>query len=123
MTTPPPMPDNVRVYADAIGVDATITFILHFGGSEVFMSRSPARSELVAVLGQDAAQALADVHAVRGLPARVPLAHRWLVAALAAKGLSKNEIARKMRKSAKWVRDVLAQRPDTRQFSLFQPDA
>lgn len=122
MTTPPPMPENVRVYADAIGVDATITFILHFGGSEVFMSRSPARSELVAVLGQDAAQALADVHAMRGLPARVPLAHRWVVTALTAKGLSKNEIARKMRKSVTWVRQNMAQHPDTRQFSLFQSE-
>lgn len=122
MTTSSPMPENVRVYADAIGVDATITFILHFGGSEVFMSRSPARSELVAVLGQEAAQALADVHAERGLPARVPLAHRWLVAALSEKGLSKNEIARKMRKSVTWVRQHMAQQPDTRQFSLFQTD-
>lgn len=122
MTTPPAIPDNVSVYADAIGVDATITFILHFGGSEVFMSRSPARSELVAVLGQEAAQALADVHAERGLPARVPLAHRWVVNALMAKGLSKNEIARKMRKSVTWVRQHTAQNPDTRQFSLFQTE-
>jgi hypothetical protein len=119
MTTPPPMPDNVRVYVDAIGVDATITFILHFGGSEVFMSHGPSRSELVVVLGQDAAQALADVHAMRGLPARVPVARKWLAQVLFAKGLSKNEIARRIRVSDVMVRSYLAPPRDDRQSSLF----
>lgn len=113
------MPDNIRVYADAIGEDATITFLLHFGGSEVFMSHGPVRSELVRVLGQDAAQALAAVHAERGLPARVPVARKWLARALFAKGLSKNEIARRIRVSVVMVRTYLAPEPDDRQSSLF----
>jgi hypothetical protein len=118
----PTPPHHIRVYLDILGEDLTFDFLMAFGGTEVFMSRSPQRSRLVEVLGQEKAQALADYAAEHGLPARVPLARPWVAQMLFARGLSKTQIARRLHVTDRAVRDYLAAatgKHDPRQTSLF----
>ena len=124
MTAIPPPPAHVEPFVDAIGIDATITFLMHFGGAELYFAATPTgRSRLVDVLGEEAGAALARAAQEAGprWQRRVPLAKPWIAQVLHAQGLSKAEIARRLHTSDVTVRKYLAapSRQDPRQSSLF----
>lgn len=119
MSELPKPPAQVAPYVDALGVDDAVAFLLKFGGSEIYIAENPqSRSRVVKLLGRQKAAALARVS--ERLPARVPLANRWVAKVLFAKGLPKAEIARRLRTTDKTVREWLrdAPTPDRAQLSL-----
>jgi hypothetical protein len=110
MTDLPPPPAQIELIVRALGPEDAVTYLLEFGGAELFIARSPgARSRVVALLGREKAEALA--HAADNAPSwprRVPLAKGWLAQVLRARGLPNAEIARKLRMSEDTVRRHLA---------------
>lgn len=121
MTAPRP-PAHIQRYVDALGLDQTVTFLLHFGGADLYIAQRPTeRSELVRVIGQEAAERLA-AHADR-LPARVPTAKPWLAAVMKAQGLPAEQIARRLHVSnvtvRRWFSQVEADRIRRDQLDLF----
>lgn len=113
-------------YVDILGEDLTIEFLLHFGGTEIYIPADPkSRSRVADLIGRDKAKKLAQAF----LPTRVPLANQWLAKAMYVRGVGKGEIARRLRISdvtvRKWLGD--AETPQTKpddkdgpeQLSLF----
>jgi hypothetical protein len=123
MTDHPRAPAHIDAYVRVLGVDGAVTFLLHFGGAELYVAASPkGRGRLVDVMGMDAATALSGV--VDKLPRRVPTAKPWIAKVLKQRGLSVAEIARKLHTSDVTVRRYLSETPadprrDDRQSSLF----
>ena len=94
---------QVEPYVEVFGFDLAIAFLLQFGGAELYVAKDPkGRSQLEALVGPDRAKALGAI--THRLQPRVPIANRWLAACLAARGLSKAEIARTLRVSNNSVR-------------------
>ena len=123
MTYPMP-PAQIEPYVRVLGVEGALAFLMTFGGAEMIYHRNPVRSQLAKTMGVEAAAALADEDAARGLPRRVPLAKPWCAQVLREKGLPVAEIARRMHASDVAVRRWLKQgdgraTPDPRQASLF----
>lgn len=99
----PRTPAQVEPYVEAIGLDDTITFILHFGGAQIYIGARPGNgSQVTKLLGIEKARALGAVH--DRLPSRVPLVKSWTAQVMFAKGLPIQEIARKMHSSDTAVR-------------------
>ena len=97
---------QVEPYVEACGFDMAITFLLQFGGAELYVAKDPkGRSQFEAVVGPDRAKALAALD--HRLQPRVPLAKRWLATFLAVRGQSTAEIARTLRVSDTSVRSWL----------------
>lgn len=124
MTVAPPPPAQLEPYVRVLGIEGAVAFFGAFGGAELVYSQNPRRSRLTEVIGHDAARALAEEDARRGLPRRVPLGKPWVAQVLKSKGLSVAEIARRMHASDVTVRRWLKQPPasrfvDPRQSSLF----
>ncbi|MDO9639667.1 MAG: helix-turn-helix domain-containing protein [Pseudotabrizicola sp.] len=124
MTDAPPPPAQLEPYVRILGVDGAVTFFSSFGGAELVYSQNPRRSQLAEIMGLDAARALAEEDARRGLPRRVPLGKPWVAQVMKSKGLPVAEIARRMHASDVAVRRWLKQQPgvrftDPRQPSLF----
>lgn len=118
----PRPPAHIQPYVDAFGLHQTITFLLHFGGAELYIAGRPgAGSELVRVVGQEAAERLA-ARADR-LPARVPTAKPWLAEAMKSQGLPVEQIARRLHVSnvavRRWLKKAEAERIRRDQYSLF----
>lgn len=110
MTLPArPMPRvtaQVEPYVKALGPDLAVTFLLHYGGAELYIRTHPnAETEYVELIGVDGARALAS--RAETMPRRVPLAKAWLTAMLDWQGHSVPEIARKLRVSDVSVRRML----------------
>jgi hypothetical protein len=102
-----PVPAQVAAYHEVLGLDDTITFLLTFGGTELYLPRRPSgRSRLAQVLGIENATALAL--AAEHLPRRVPLAKPWIAKVWRARGLSQAEIARRLHVSDVTVRRYLS---------------
>lgn len=101
---PMPKPSaQVQPFVDAIGVELTVSFLLAYGGAELYLADDPkGRSSHEIMLGYDAAKALAA--SAHLLPRRVPLANVWLARMLKWQGHSHSSIARKLRKSDVSVR-------------------
>jgi hypothetical protein len=77
MTTPR-VPANLEPFVVAIGVEATAKLLEAFGGTKVYVPKSPdATSPLVEAVGMDAAQALAKLWPAE-YP-RIPKALGWLI--------------------------------------------
>ena len=119
-------PAHVQPYVDALGVETAVTFLLHFGGADLYIPKEPkGGSEIVTVLGMDGARALSDLAARTRLQFRVPLAKPWIARHMAfTRGLSKAEIARKLHATVPtvtvWLRGGPPRAfPDPRQPSLF----
>lgn len=98
---------QVAPYVEVLGTDLTVEFLLSFGGAEIYITQDPrSRSRVVDLIGRKNAVALAAV--ADRLPRRVPLAKAWIAAVLHARGLPKNEIARRLHVSDVTVRKFLA---------------
>lgn len=122
MTELPLTPALIEPFVRILGVDDTITFLMTFGGAEIYMPRSPkSRSRLVEVLGREKAEALAAEAEVTVLPRRVPLAKVWIAQVHHARGLPVAEIARRLHTTDVTVRKYLSPRTsdDPRQPTLF----
>ncbi|WP_082351732.1 hypothetical protein [Cypionkella psychrotolerans] len=106
----PRPPAHVEPYITALGFELAVKFLLHFGGTELYIPQTPsAKSELVKVLGMEAAQALCD-HAQRIiLQRRVPNAKPWLAQYFSVvEDMSNTAIARKLHATDVSVRRWLA---------------
>lgn len=121
-------PAQADPYVRVLGVEGTIEFLLHFGGTEIYFARSPqGRGQVEALVGRDRAAALAQAE----LPRRVPLCKPWIAQIARARGLPPDwkplttaEIARRMHASdvtvRKWLgRSAARPAPDPRQQTLF----
>lgn len=114
---------QVEPYVEALGQDMAVTFLLEFGGAEIYLATSPkSRSRVAKLVGWDKAVALAQLS--ERLQRRVPLANKWIAASLKARGLSVADIARRMRASdvavRKWISEHEA--PDQRKPDPDQPE-
>lgn len=108
MTYPRP-PAQVAPFVSVLGVTGTMTFLMTFGGAELYLARAPqSRSRVAQLVGLDRARALAEMAETRGLPARIPTAKPWLARCFHSEGLAKAEIARKLHVSDVTVRKWLA---------------
>lgn len=97
-----PIPDHVALYVDAIGEDATIELLLACGGSEIYLADKPVGSMVTRAIGEPATIELARKVGYGHI--KLPIARRWIAAALFAKGKSKAEIARRVRVDVATVR-------------------
>ena len=105
----PRTPAQVADYVEALGLDGEVTFLLAFGGAELYIPADPkGSSRLVEVMGMDAAQSLAALAQRKILQRRVPTAKPWLARVMLTKGLSKAEIARTLHASDVAVRRWIA---------------
>jgi hypothetical protein len=88
---------QVQPFVDALGVDGAVTFLLAFGGAELYLPQNPRpTSKLVEVMGMDAAMALGAMAQRVMVPDRMPTAKPWIARVLRAKGLPNAEIARRL---------------------------
>ena len=96
-----PMPKptaQVEPYVDAMGAKMAVTFLLTYGGAQLYIADDPkGRSSHEALIGYDAAKCLAAQS--HRLPQGVPLAKGWLAQMLASQGHSCAQIARTLRVS------------------------
>lgn len=101
---------QVAPYVEVLGTDLAVEFLLTFGGAEIYITADPrSRSRVVELIGRRKAVALAALS--DRLPRRVPLAKPWVASVLHAKGLSKQEIARRLHVNHKTVRRYLMDAP------------
>lgn len=124
MTDYPEPPAHLEPFVRVLGVEGAVAFFMSFGGAEITYARSAQTSRLAQEMGIDAARALGEEDARRGLPRRVPLGKPWCAQVMKARGLSVAEIARRMHASdfavRKWLKAASRSRPhDPRQASLF----
>ncbi len=97
---------QVAPYVEALGFDMAITFLLQFGGAELYIAKDPkSRGQLEALVGADRAKALGAID--HRLQRRVPLAKPWLAVCFATRGMGTAEIARMLRTSDTSVRKWL----------------
>lgn len=123
----PPAPAHVDPYVTVLGAEGAMTFLLTFGGSEVYLTTSPkTRSMVVEQIGHQKAIELAEVIG-NGIKIRVPTAKPWIACCLHSQGLKTAEIARRLHMSDTVIRGwIKKQRPgggrhDARQMDLFGP--
>ncbi|MGK8234032.1 helix-turn-helix domain-containing protein [Roseovarius sp. MS2] len=98
-------PVQIRPYVEALGEADAVEFLLEFGGAELYLGRNPRRSRVAKRFGREKAALLART--AEHLPARVPLARRWIAQVLYKQNLPISEIARKVRVSDVTVRAYL----------------
>lgn len=123
MTIPRP-PAHIEPYVTALGAEATVRFLLAFGGANLYIAADPKGGSMaVDVIGLEGMQALARIR--DRLPHRVPLAKPWVARYLSeVQGLSQSDIARKMHVSVPTVTKYLSGTgprafPNPNQLSLF----
>ncbi len=110
--TPMPRPAaQVLPYFESLGLDLTVTFLLTFGGADLYLPADPkGGSEVETLIGPDNLTAHAALSRApkSGMQSRVPLAKRWLAEVLHWQGHSKAAIARKLRITTNTVGKYLA---------------
>ena len=106
---PRPKPTaQVEPFVEALGYDEAVTFLMHFGGAELYLAKTPkGRGEAEALFG---AEAVAKLAAHGGITQRrVPLANPWLARVYAWRGHSTASIARTLRASdvtvRRWIKE------------------
>lgn len=108
MSHPRP-PAQVQPFVDALGTDGAVTFLLAFGGAELYIPSDPkGASQLVDVMGLEAARALSAEAQRVIIPKRIPTAKPWIARVMFTRGLPKAEIARRLHASDVTVRRWLA---------------
>lgn len=91
----PPPPAHIEPFVLALGTDLAISFLLRFGGAELYLTTSPkGKSALAQEYGIEAAVRIAE--AAAHLPRRMPLAKEWVAAVWSHRGLPDAEIARRL---------------------------
>ncbi len=99
--TPMPRPPaQVLPYFETLGLELTVTFLLTFGGADLYLPTDPkGGSEVESLIGSNNLKALAALSRApkSTMQKRVPLAKRWLAEVLHWQGYSKAAIARKLR--------------------------
>lgn len=123
MSNRPRPPAHVEPYVRILGYEAAVTFILEFGGAEIYLPltrTAAARSPVAQRLGVDLVIALATA----GLPRRVPTAKPWLARVFRSEELRVSEIARRLHVTdvtvRKWLKEAAGpRRKDDRQLPLF----
>jgi len=96
MTHPRPTA-QVAPFVEVLGTDGAVTFLLAFGGAELYLPANPrADSKLVEVMGIEAARALGAMAQHVMVPDRIPTAKPWIARVFRARGLPNAEIARRL---------------------------
>ncbi|MGK7664238.1 MULTISPECIES: helix-turn-helix domain-containing protein [unclassified Marinovum] len=124
----PSPPAHLQPYVRVLGIPGALTFLLTFGGSEVYLTSSPKRrARLVEMIGPDKAAELAEL--IARLKVRVPTAKPWIAQCMHAEDLSTAEIARRLHTAdntvRRWLRATSGtdgggiDEKDPRQLSLF----
>lgn len=112
-------PAQIASFAEVLGNDLTVEFLLAFGGSAIHLSERPQDGSLLTdVLTVEQISALAK--ATGGGFMRVPTSKPFICAHLRAKGMSVNAIARKLHVTTPTVRAMLLREVDRLQLSLFE---
>ena len=113
------VPAHVQRYADVLGPEDTVKFLLAFGGTDLYIPNRPQpRSRLVEVIGRPKAEALG--RALGGGHMRVPVAKAFIARHLKAKNMSTAEIARTLHVTDVTVRRYLGVLKSTRQLDFFE---
>lgn len=119
-----PTPAHLQPYVRILGQDLAVTFLLEFGGAELYLAINPkGRSKVAHVVGVENARKLANTPEL--LPRRVPTGKKWIAQVFYMQGLTVAEIARRLHSSDVSVRTWVgaaksaSNRPDPRQQSLF----
>ncbi len=103
MTLPArPMPKptaQVAPYVDCLGPELAVTFLLAYGGGELYLARDPkGRSAVETLVGSEGVRAMSAHHRI-GERVRPPLAKRWLASVLLWQGHPVAHVARTLRVS------------------------
>lgn len=107
-------PAHLQIFVEALGEEKAVEFLLAFGGARLHIPVKPTpRSELVTVLGEEAATALAKRR--DSIPAEIPTGKKWIAQRLHAAGLSQMKIARRLHVTRATVHRYIS--PDTAQSS------
>lgn len=108
---PMPRPTaQVEPYVRALAPELAVTFLLHYGGAELYVRRDRFdAAEYLPLIGDEGARSLANY--AHKMQKRVPLAKTWMTLMLDWQGHSVTEIARKLRVSDVSVRRMLKGRP------------
>ena len=107
MQTRTEVPPSVTPYVEALGPEGAETFLLGFGGSQIYIPSNPRpASPLVKEIGLEPTQAMRRVFGQGQL--KVPLAKPWLARRLDAAGVARPEIAKRLHVTRESVRSYLA---------------
>ncbi|MEM7642970.1 MAG: helix-turn-helix domain-containing protein [Pseudomonadota bacterium] len=97
------VPSQLADFVEILGIAGTVQFLLHFGGTEVYLPPHPSgRSRLERLIGADAIRALSARSAA--LSVDVPLANTWIAAVLTANGATTRQVARHLRVTERTAR-------------------
>lgn len=111
------VPAHLDPYVSVLGPDLAVDFFLTFGGAPIYLADRPqARSQVVGLVGEDKAKALA--HRIGSGHVRVPTAKPWIARRMKANGATVLAIARRLHVTDVTVRSYLAD-AEPRQFLLF----
>jgi hypothetical protein len=83
---------HVLPYVNALGLDRAAAFLIAFGGTSVYVAKSPRSTPLLTVIGADGIAALHEEFG--NFIERVPMARRFVIRQLRSKGMLINQIAR-----------------------------
>lgn len=105
---PPEAPSpRVAPYIQALGEDGALDFLLEYGGQTIHIPMREG-SQLGRGIGEEKVAALRTALGQGALS--VPTSRRWLAGRLDAKGLSRNDIAKRLRVTRESVRLYLSPR-------------
>ena len=111
-------PDQLSVYIDVLGVETAVKFILHYGGTPLYLAANPgSKSELVQVIGMENAVAL-SAELRPGQIGRVPLAREFMCSYFLSLGYTKLRIARTLKITDETVRRSLTGRNRRRKAGI-----
>jgi hypothetical protein len=98
---------HVQPFVNALGMQDACTFLLAFGGAEVYLSDRPRLNGMIArSVGPKIVDKLANSDLPKG-PMVVPMGNTFIVRYLRSKGMSLSEIARKARITTVTVKEHL----------------
>ncbi|MES0879679.1 helix-turn-helix domain-containing protein [Roseibium sp. SCP14] len=115
MTTP--VPAHIETYVEVLGTDLAIDFFLQFGGSELYLSKTPKHSMVLELTGQDKLSMLSE--RIGPGHVRVPIPKEWIAEQFSNRGMSQAQIARRLHVDQRTVSRWFAKRNDRHQLNLF----